>query len=197
MANINELEWATLEGSEYPVAKTTISELEVIIIKLDEDSFILESGDKGHEVNLGQLETVLSTGDIAWSQNSIVIDDNPEPLLSQTELSFISFDETWKGGNPWKKVEGVGDYVLEIPHLYYNPKDNVKLRIIKKDNDTYDLAVIGIPPNDGDKIQYEEMNLLSTLSNYAYANGLSASDGQEYYNRLKAASESTDYETIE
>ena len=41
MANINELEWAKVKGSKYPVAKTTIGETEINIIKLDEDSYRL------------------------------------------------------------------------------------------------------------------------------------------------------------
>jgi len=188
MVNINELEWATVEGSEYPVAKVNVGIEEVTITKYDEDSFLLTSGGNYDEVNLSQLETMILKDQTPWKDkvgsmsNVVVI---PDVL------------EKWYSSAIWTNVPGVGSAVLEIPHA---KEDGGTLRIIKMDEDSYKIAVIGIPPNDGEIISYFELDLLAALMNYSYALGLGIDIGKEYYNKLKAekaASEQTDYETID
>ena len=209
MANINELEWATVEGSDYPVATTVIGDVNINITKLDEDSYIVTNGENGQEINLSQLEELIATNVIAWNVNDstptdggIIVDEIPEELT------------LWSTESIWKNVKGVGKKVLEIPHLHI---ENGVLRIIKLDDDSYKIAVLGVPPNDTSDIIYQEVDAHAALINYSYAAGHGIYQAERYYEKLKAdaepdvetpeyetiyanlnaESESTDYETIE
>ena len=187
MANINELEWATVEGSDYPVTKTTIAELEVSITKYDEDSFVLKGNEKEHEVDFRKLKFILSTDDITWSESDAQYDPTADAI--------ITIESAWNDNSIWKSVKGVGEAVLEMPHIPNG--EGVTLRIIKLDEDSFKVAVIGIPPNDGEEIHYGELGLRDTLTNYAYALGLGISIGDAYYYSLLKSSAQADYEIVE
>lgn len=181
----NGLVWTTNKDSEYPVATTTIADLEVTIIKYDEDSFVLTSGDNVREINLSQLDKMLVEDTIAWTQE---VNNTPAVLEIPDAI------KNWGGIDFWKEAAGSDIMMIEIPH---SDIPGGTLRIIKLDEDSFKVAVIGIAPNDGETIRYEELDLKTTLMNYSYALGLGISISEEYYAKMKSEAEHTDYETIE
>ena len=187
MANINELEWVTPEGENYPVATTTIGGEEAIILKYDEDSFIINGE---NEANLEQLTNILERDSI-----SVVVGTLAE--LTETYVDNKVELEISNILNPsgWKKVKGIGEQVIEIPHAM--EAEGVTLRIIKLDEDSFKIAVIGIPPNDGEEIHYAEVDLSVILMNYSYALGYGTQPGEDYYQKLKTASEQTEHTDFE
>jgi hypothetical protein len=196
MANINELEWATPEGEIHSKAITTIGKLNVIITKLDDDSFIITSGEISHESNLVQLETMLTANIINWGvdtmsliQQQLSNELNEQKLVNELDKFYTE--------SIWKSIDGVGEKVLDVPHLIY---PGCIMRLIKLDDDSFKTAVIGLPPNDGDEITYIEINGYIALVNYVYAMDSDIGQLMEYIQKRKDASEQTeqtDFEVIE
>ena len=185
MANVNDLVWVLPEGEKYEKATATIGGLEVVITKYDEDSYVVTNGENGHEMSFSALEKMVLEDKISWRNST------REELIHEkanTEISKFMTEDLWKS------VKGVGKKVLEIPHA---EDSRGTLRIIKLDDDSFKVAVLGIPPNDGANINYAELDLKTTLINYGYALGLGAVAGEIYYEKMKASAEHTDYEIIE
>ncbi len=206
MANIDELVWKTPKGKTYQITKIIIGETNVDITKYDEDSFLLVSGENNKEANLSQLETILLDDDITWGDEILATmpanDAMPEKevIVTTSESDFVSEEDKaidaigdWLTTSFWKSIEGIGEMVLEIPHLMY---PGCVLRIIKLDDDSFKVAVIGLPPNDGDNIRYEELDVKYAISNYMNAIGLSEVIAFEYFEKMKNTAEQTDYEIV-
>jgi len=185
MADINDLDWVLVGDEKYEKATTTIGGVEVVITKYDDDSYVVTNGENGHEISFSMLEKMIGEDKISWKKPNI------EEISRE-----INFNKVSKILSPdsWKSVSGVGEKVLEIPHA---AEPGGTLRLIKMNEDSYKAAVIGIPPNDGKEIRYAELDLYTTLMNYSAALGLGSKIGEEYYEKMKAASETTDYEIIE
>ena len=191
MANINELEWAKVKGSKYPVAKTTIGETEINIIKLDEDSYKVTIGESEEEINLSQLETIIETGELT---NGIESDEEyvDEEYVDEEKTKSIELISNWSSDSLWKDVDG--KKVLEVAHQYHEDENGI-LRIIKLDDDSYQLAVI--LNNDESNIDYVDLNRKYTIINYASALGISPGAAELHYDNMSKQSETTDYETVE
>lgn len=190
MANINELEWAKVKGSKYPVAKTTIGELEINIIKLDEDSYKVTFGENNEEINLSQLETIIETGEFPMMLEPTEEIESEEWITD--EVKSLNVISNWTSDSLWKDVDG--KKVLEVAHQYHEDENGI-LRIIKLDDDSYQVAVI--LNNDESNIDYVDLNRKYAILNYASALGISTGVAEVHYDRAQEASESTDYEILE
>ena len=194
MANINELEWVTPEGTTYPVATTTIGGEEVSITKFDEDSFNVNTSIENRELNLEQLNVFLERevfSNVEHVEHAVATNVEHENALAKLEI--------WRSPKIWKSIKNVGKQVLEFPHSVY---PDAIVRIIKIDENSYKVAVIGIPPNDGEEIQYLDVDEKVALMNYSYAAGYGIIAGEDYYDSMynepaTNETEHTDYETIE
>jgi hypothetical protein len=191
MANINELEWVTPEGENYPVATTTIGGEEVSITKLDEDSFKVNTSIETRELNLEQLNVFLEQEVFSNAEHVETINVLHENALAKLEI--------WRSPKIWKSIKNVGKQVLEFPHSVY---PDATVRIIKIDENSYKVAVIGIPPNDGEEIQYLDVDEKVALMNYSYAAGYGIIAGEDYYDNMYnepavSESEQTDFEIVQ
>ena len=191
MANINELKWAKVKGSKYPVAKTTIGELEINIIKLDEDSYKVTIGEDEEETNLSQLESIIETGELPTLFEP-TDEIEGEEWADEEKTKSLELILNWTSDSMWKDVDG--KKVLEVAHQYHENENGV-LRIIKLDDDSYQLAVI--LNNDESNIDYVDLNRKYTILNYASALGISPGVAEFHYDNMSKQSETTDYETIE
>lgn len=187
MEKINELKWFTIEGSDYPVAKTIINGIdEISITKYDEDSYAIQTKERSYEANLSQLEKALLTEEVTnlCENDPFVLKEitAQEGVASRSANTEIPSSLTKMGkSKSWKNIAGIGENVLEIPHIQHA---NGKLRIIKLDDDSYKVAVIGVPPNDGTSIRYEEVSLRFAILNYADAIGVDLRIAEEYFKTL-------------
>jgi hypothetical protein len=203
MANINELEWVTPEGTDYPVATTAIGGEETIITKLDEDSFYISNGNKSREINLEQLNGFLERELFTYVEHTKTLDANntdnmpiTNSVLYEKALAEL---EIWRSPKIWKSIKDVGNRVLEFPHSVY---PGATVRIIKIDENSYKVAVIGFSLNDTDELQYLDVDEKVALMNYSYAAGYGIAAGEEYYDNMYKEivineSEQTDFEVVE
>jgi len=186
MANINELKWKTPKGEKYPVAKTSIANEDVQIIKYDDDSFALvntKTSDK-RELNKSQLEDTLKSELV----NPLTFVDNS--VLDETEIIYEKLKRLSDVRN-WSYIDS--KYTLKTIHAEL---PGGVLYIIKESEDVFKIAVINIPPNVNGEIRFQETDYKGVVFNCGFSLGYDMNMIETFYERILTETENVDHQIV-